>query len=1163
MADIKQMLPEQQKAIDSIKNTVVAAGAGSGKTTVLSLRYLNLIKKYKYNVEQILTLTFTKKATVEMSSRIYNVLKKEAPEQAANFYKANIKTLDSYCNSVAKLGCRFYGISPDFVQDDETIKTQVKAKALPFLLEHRDNETLKEFIKVQDYEAVADKLFVEPVLAHSKIANPIDFRADFKKQFAKIVQEWNKAVHKISEILSEIESFEDEFSGNRESKSFEAYLKEKNKNISPEIVEITDENIEAQNFSLIKEYAEKINGINYSKPRVKSEEVDLLKENIDLFRSAKSDLLSLANYIYGIPYLEKILPLLEEFQEIVMNVKRSSNCLTFADVSNMALQILCDYPEIRAMEKEKYKAIMIDEFQDNNLDQRNMLFLLAEKKERMEKGVPSVEELEKEKLFFVGDEKQSIYRFRGADVEVFNNLAKDFSDGTLQMYTNHRSNPKLISAFNTIFGGDLYSDKNAKNVEFAVTPPSVFFNERQQKNNYEIPPYEAIYHSVLPDEKKLEIEEKNENSKRRVNLAFYEKNTEAPNGFFTGTFAEAEWVAQKIAEKHSEGYDFSDMAILLRSYSKQAVFERAFLRHGIPYNTETLKGFFSDGPVSDIAAYLKLCAYSDDRMAYGKVLSSPFVNLTVTETEAVLSLKQDVFSDESAEILQEDSLIRFKNAAKFYEEVKKFAKENSLTKTVSKLWYEFGYRFETMWNETVKMYEKLYDLLFALAREGDEKNLNLASFVDYLFEYEEENSKLEINVPVEKSEGVHIMTVHKSKGLEFKIVFICDTQRGSVNEKSTVPVYYSSKFGFALNTPAYFKDSKNYFYILAKNENELKECAEMRRLTYVALTRAEDEIFITNSSYEVPKDVEEYLPGGTKNADSIYKVLAPVIDFYSKKDESGNSNYQDASPFSKIEIIEPFSQVEIFSEQKRPNTQKAKIDFVKALSKQSPYESSQIIKKDLVEKIYVSPSKLYEEAEKDEFKKSLENKNRTDLPFAEINEIIERHKNFDFNNFGTIAHSYLETALKFYGQEIKVPYNNQDVSGLENSTGDIKKVEKICEQMTKEFLNSELGKKALSSIWRKEEFEFKSRFGEKILSGIIDLVFKEKDGSFFVVDYKTNREIRPEIYYSQLACYRRAVSQMLSVPEEKIRTFLFYLRFGKEIEVLPENLCLSESIYEY
>ena len=87
MADIKQMLPEQQKAIDSIKNTVVAAGAGSGKTTVLSLRYLNLIKKYKYNVEQILTLTFTKKATVEMSSRIYNVLKKRRPNRLRIFIR--------------------------------------------------------------------------------------------------------------------------------------------------------------------------------------------------------------------------------------------------------------------------------------------------------------------------------------------------------------------------------------------------------------------------------------------------------------------------------------------------------------------------------------------------------------------------------------------------------------------------------------------------------------------------------------------------------------------------------------------------------------------------------------------------------------------------------------------------------------------------------------------------------------------------------------------------------------------------------------------------------------------------------------------------------------------------------------------------------------------
>ena len=94
----------QKKAITVSRNAVVSAGAGSGKTTVLAERFSYLVTEKHYNADQILTLTFTKKATVEMSDRIYKVLKKKAPEQAAQFFKSNIKTLDSYCNSVAKTG---------------------------------------------------------------------------------------------------------------------------------------------------------------------------------------------------------------------------------------------------------------------------------------------------------------------------------------------------------------------------------------------------------------------------------------------------------------------------------------------------------------------------------------------------------------------------------------------------------------------------------------------------------------------------------------------------------------------------------------------------------------------------------------------------------------------------------------------------------------------------------------------------------------------------------------------------------------------------------------------------------------------------------------------------------------------------------------------------
>ena len=141
----------QKCAINILKNAVVSAGAGSGKTTVLSERFLQLVQQKNYKVEEILTLTFTKKATVEMSARIFKILKQKAPEQAANFYKANIKTLDSYCNSVAKMGAHFYGITPDFTQDD-SITTQIQQLALPFILKNRDNEAIKILVNSNDFE---------------------------------------------------------------------------------------------------------------------------------------------------------------------------------------------------------------------------------------------------------------------------------------------------------------------------------------------------------------------------------------------------------------------------------------------------------------------------------------------------------------------------------------------------------------------------------------------------------------------------------------------------------------------------------------------------------------------------------------------------------------------------------------------------------------------------------------------------------------------------------------------------------------------------------------------------------------------------------------------------------------------------------------------------
>ena len=137
-----------------------------------------------------------------------------------------------------------------------------------------------------------------------------------------------------------------------------------------------------------------------------------------------------------------------------------AGALTFSDSAELAVDVLKNFKEIRTTEKKSFKAIMIDEFQDDNQLQRNLLFLLSEKPDVLEDNIPSPESLDQEKLFFVGDEKQSIYKFRGAEVSVFRQLTEDLNSDGASLVTNYRSDPALIAAFNTIFGGFDYPPAN-------------------------------------------------------------------------------------------------------------------------------------------------------------------------------------------------------------------------------------------------------------------------------------------------------------------------------------------------------------------------------------------------------------------------------------------------------------------------------------------------------------------------------------------------------------------------------------------------------------------------------------------------------------------------------------------------------------------------------
>src|SRR5574344_3119507 len=182
MKKIRELDSAQKAAVTADSNAVVSAGAGSGKTSVLAERFAHLVIEKKFKVDEILTLTFTKKATVEMYSRIYATLKEKNPDLVSDFYKAKIQTLDSYCASVVRTGAHLYGIQPNFTEDDGPVTDAVTAMALPFILKNRDNKALQMLIQTKQYSEIAQELFVNPMLYYSSIANQIDFRKEMEMQ---------------------------------------------------------------------------------------------------------------------------------------------------------------------------------------------------------------------------------------------------------------------------------------------------------------------------------------------------------------------------------------------------------------------------------------------------------------------------------------------------------------------------------------------------------------------------------------------------------------------------------------------------------------------------------------------------------------------------------------------------------------------------------------------------------------------------------------------------------------------------------------------------------------------------------------------------------------------------------------------------------------------
>ncbi|AEF81153.1 UvrD-helicase domain-containing protein [Leadbettera azotonutricia] len=1187
---LKALDPGQCDAATLFSNGIAAAGAGSGKTKVLATRYAWLIMEKNLKPEEILALTFTNKAVSEMYSRIYNFLLEEqkdnpkAQEALKLFHKARISTLDSFSAQVGRIASRRYGISPDFSSDDQGIKELARDSALRFVLDHLNDPAIQRLLEENKIKKIAEDIFAEIVLEYSPISSPLDFNEELELQKKEITLAWKEksgAADAIIELLiSETDRLGSSVKSIKASQKLTEIFAGKSPPKTPDINPLLeDKSPSPESRQEIAEYFAYLSEIiavaanfgNSSDFTLIEENFKTLKGNIAKKDGLYFELESIANYALQFSITSGIFRLLKIFQEEFNEKKRASGKLTFNDIAHLAVDALKDHPDIRKVYKDSVARIMIDEFQDNNKLQRDLIYLLAEDPKREEKGIPPIECLNPDKMFFVGDEKQSIYRFRGADVAVFRGLGNDIfkgeakAQGSISLNHNYRSRPNLIAAFNKIFGNLDEGEDDEEGKAGGVFLPI----------NDSLPDYEAIYRRIKPPEGSAKETES------LVHFCFLDSGRLADNDP-DGTSSqdlEAAFIAnkiqtliqnkEKIPERAKEGAiawrqcRYSDFAILERSYTHQQALEKQFRNFGIPYNTDRPAGLFSDGPVNDLKSYLRLLVYPQDRIAYAALLRSPFMRLSdLALSICMLSPVKEPFSEELDKDIPKEDLQLYQSAREHYRAMKEASRSLPLTELLTKLWYQEGYRYETLWQESSQVYEGLFDLFFEFARNIEGRGKSLAEFLDYLEDViSKEEKPDDMDIPSEDGTGVRIMSIHKSKGLEFPIVFLFDCANSGNNKASSGLITNHEKWGISLKLPQANElplEGDNYFRRLQRAEEKLKSTAELRRLLYVAMTRAESRLFLTLALPKQNNGEREAnnLTNNEWNADKIRERLSQL----NAKDSDSQSSFlklltpiaaKDLGSLCTIEAIQVLSRKEIlFLAAPFRDKSRSDADKTKAAADARPfYEHATLIEKEEVQPETLSASKLHISTKTHE---PAENNAPPATDAGNYSISLLEKAGLNAADFGTIVHAVLEGTLNKHQPFIP----SRIVSRLEDEK-DLAVILEEAGRMADKFLASGLGIKCLASGFCEPEYPIITAvtIGDRSIpiTGQIDLLY-EDSASMVIVDFKTDKVENPEDHYEQLAVYQRAVSDIFGKP---VKSWLYYLRSGNAVDVSDQAEMIS------
>ena len=845
------MLTESQlQAInESGKNIIVSAGAGSGKTMVLSKRVLKKLHD-GVDVDHLLILTFTKAAASEMARRIRNNIKKEPDllDQLNKLDSSYITTFDSYSLSIVKKYHYLLNIKKNVNIIEENVLNLKVNELLDELMEEEYEKKNPLFVKlISDFCIKEDNLIKNTII---NLLHKLDMKYDKDKY-----------------LDNYIETFYNEDFINYNINLYIELIKNKIKIINNLLTELSKD-VDTEYFTKLEELLlPLLNSDNYEsiKSNIPDRLINLPKGSSDYTKKIKEqisnlikDIKELTKYdsekelfdtiMYTKDYVNELIILIKELDKRIKEYKQVNDLYDFIDIAKLAIKIVDENENIRLELKNYFNEIMVDEYQDTNDLQELFISLISNNN-----------------VYMVGDVKQSIYRFRNANPDIFREKYNKYKEGLggikIDLLKNFRSREEVLDNVNLIF--DYMMDDYIGGANYIESHRMIFGNDSyinegktEQNNNMEIYTYPYEKGEYKKEEIEAFIIANDINNKVNSGYQIFDKD-----------------------EKVLRNAKFSDFCILIDRTTNFDLYKKIFLYHKIP-----------------------LCIYRDEYLTSSDLLSviKNIFNLldcylnNKTKEEFMYS-----FISVSRSFLMDldDSYIFDIIKNKKFEDSELYKKINNISlninsKTLSMILDDIMNEFDILNKMSVigDIDDNLVriDYLYSLCETLNSMGYTYLDFVSFLNEIFDKDTDIRFSLSKEDNTSVKIMTIHKSKGLEYNICYFPGLS-SKFNESDTKDKFiFDNKLGII--SPYFMEGLDNTFYReLFKYNYKLDENSEKIRLFYVALTRVKEKMIFVLPEFEDDEDytdkqmVSDDKRLSYKNFSDMLASIKDKLNVYEKK----------------------------------------------------------------------------------------------------------------------------------------------------------------------------------------------------------------------------------------------------------------------------------------